>query len=78
MNINTDEYLKWLMSFIKDKDVIDEVQLLQMKEELGKLFSENTFTVKINHSQIWTSDSTFKNPYTYENTKLDKTASTKK
>ena len=75
---DTDEYLKWLRSFVKDKEVIEEVELIQVKEGLNKLFEDNNFIITVDHLTTWESDSTFKNPYNYEITKLDKETNKKK
>jgi hypothetical protein len=76
--MKAEKYLKWLRSFVKDKDVIVEIELLQIKEGLNRVFEEDYFTITALNTQVWESDSTFKNPYNYETIKLDKEPNKKK
>jgi hypothetical protein len=74
------EFLKWLKQFIKDKDVLSSIQLIEIKDALAKLHWDDVFKVEVSErepSNNWNSTMTFpsplfKNPYNYEITKVDK------
>jgi hypothetical protein len=71
------EFLKWLKQFIKDKDILSDIELLEIEEALVKLQLNDIFVILETESPVWTATVTFptplfKNSYNYEITKVDK------